>query len=67
MPKAELHLHLDGSLRPQTALELARERGLDAGMSPGQMSARLQAPAQVDNQAQLLDAFEMPIAIMQDS
>ena len=29
MPKAELHLHLDGSLRPATALELARERGLE--------------------------------------
>ncbi|HEY5520833.1 MAG TPA: adenosine deaminase [Candidatus Limnocylindrales bacterium] len=67
MPKAELHLHLDGSLRPLTALELARERGLDAGMSPEQMSARLRAPAQVDNQAQLLDTFELPIAIMQDS
>ena len=67
MPKAELHLHLDGSLRPATALELARERGLDDGMTLAQMSARLRAPAQVANQAQLLDAFELPIAIMQDT
>ncbi|MEO6350977.1 MAG: adenosine deaminase [Candidatus Limnocylindrales bacterium] len=66
MPKAELHLHLDGSLRPATTLELARERGLDAGLSLEDMAARLQAPAQVTDQAQLLEAFDLPIAIMQD-
>lgn len=28
LPKSDLHLHLDGSLRPATLIELARERGV---------------------------------------
>ena len=44
MPKAELHLHLDGSLRPSTALELARERGLDEGMDLAAMRAACRHP-----------------------
>ncbi len=67
MPKAELHLHLDGSLRPATALELARERGLDEGMDLAAISRRLRASPQVADQAELLRAFDLPIAIMQDS
>src|SRR3954469_18084424 len=66
MPKAELHLHLDGSLRPATALKLARQRGLDGGMDLNDMAARLQAPLQAASQAELLEAFDLPIAIMQD-
>jgi adenosine deaminase len=67
MPKAELHLHLDGSLRPQTAFELARERALDEGMDLAAITARLRAPEQVVDQAQLLEAFSLPIALMQDA
>jgi adenosine deaminase len=68
MPKAELHLHLDGSLRPATALELARERGLvDSSSSVEWMAGRLQAPEQCVDQAELLAAFDLPIAIMQDT
>lgn len=29
LPKAELHCHLDGSLRPQTILELAKDQGVE--------------------------------------
>lgn len=66
-PKAELHLHLDGSLRPATALELARQRGLDEGrLSLAQMRDRLVAPEQCLDQADLLRAFDLPIALMQD-
>ena len=66
MPKAELHLHLDGSLRPATALDLARERGLDEGMDPAGMRARLRGPEQAHDQAELLHAFDLPIALLQD-
>ncbi len=67
MPKAELHLHLDGSLRPGTALELARERGLDEGMDLAAITGLLQGPPQAIDQAQLLEAFDLPIALMQDA
>lgn len=67
IPKAELHLHLDGSLRPQTALELAQQRGLDYGMDLATVAALLRAPDQCIDQAQLLEAFELPIALMQDA
>ena len=67
MPKAELHLHLDGSLRVATALELARSRGVDAPTTWRGMFAALVAPMPCRDQAELLRAFDLPIALMQDA
>ena len=67
MPKAELHLHLDGSVRVGTALELARSRGVDAPTTWRGMFDALVAPMPCRDQAELLRAFDLPIALMQDA
>jgi adenosine deaminase len=67
MPKAELHLHLDGSLRVDTALDIARTRGVDAPTTFAGMRGMLVGPEQSGDQAALLLAFDLPIALMQDA
>ena len=67
MPKAELHLHLDGSLRIDTALDIARTRGIDAPTTFAGMRGVLVGPEQSTDQAELLEAFDLPIALMQDA
>ncbi len=67
MPKAELHLHLDGSLRVDTALDIARTRGVSAPRTFAGMRGLLVGPEQSADQAALLLAFDLPIALMQDA
>jgi adenosine deaminase len=67
MPKVELHLHLDGSVRIATALELAASRGVDAPRTWDGMYGALVAPERCRDQAELLERFDLPIALMQDA
>jgi adenosine deaminase len=63
LPKAELHLHLDGSMRPQTAVELATEAG--QALSLEDAAARLVGPVRCRDQAELLSFFDLPISLLQ--
>jgi adenosine deaminase len=65
MPKAELHCHLDGSLRPETMLELADDLGINL---PRQDAAELRAYMRADNVPDLADylhRFDTTISILQ--
>ena len=63
LPKAELHLHLDGSLRPSTAVELAAESG--QSLTLDEAVARLVGPTRCTDQAELLSFFDLPISLLQ--
>jgi adenosine deaminase len=63
LPKAELHQHLDGALRPETAVELAREIGMSLSLPDAER--RMRAPEHCSSQANLLTYFDLPIALLQ--
>ncbi len=63
LPKAELHQHLDGSVRPETAVELASAIGMD--LSLDEARSRMVGPERCVNQAELLTFFDLPIALLQ--
>ncbi len=65
LPKAELHQHLDGSLRPATAVELAEAVGMTVTLDEAR--ARMVGPERCRNQAELLGFFDLPIAVLQTS
>lgn len=66
LPKIELHCHLDGSLRTDTVLEIARKEKIQLPTyDKHQLSRELRVPENCTSLVEYLNRFNIPIKIMQ--
>jgi adenosine deaminase len=65
LPKAELHCHLDGSLRPQTMLDLAREKGIAMPAADAESLREYMMVTDARNLEEYLERFAITLSVMQ--
>jgi adenosine deaminase len=66
LPKAEIHVHLDGSLRPATMAELARKRGVAMpSYDPAALAGHMLV-SDAHSLEEYLARFVLTLAVMQD-
>jgi adenosine deaminase len=67
LPKADLHCHLDGFLRAQTVLDLAKEQGLTLPTTNlEELKSLMVAPADCPDLPTYLSRFDLPLKVMQE-
>ena len=67
LPKTDLHLHLDGSLRAETVEALAREQGVQlADDGSGDLSQLLVSGRKCSSLEEYLKAFEATLSVLQE-
>jgi adenosine deaminase len=67
LPKAELHCHLDGSLRPSTLLELAHEYGVAMPAGDAEGVRRYMRVQNAHNLEEYLARFTTTVAVLQNA
>jgi adenosine deaminase len=65
LPKSDLHVHLDGSLRPGTLLELAREQGIALPFSTPEEIATYMRGRAAPDLTRYLQVFDIMLSVLQ--
>ncbi len=67
LPKTDLHLHLDGSIRPRSVWDLAKEQKIRLkAKSPRELDTMLRAGTRTKSLADYLKIFDLTLTVLQE-